>query len=110
MNRPDIADRRIPGNWEGTLIIDQDGAIACAPLVERTTRYPIIVALPLARKADQICDALTRRIQGLPDGAMRTLTWDQGREKARHQRLALDTGVDVFVAHPHSPWERVTNE
>ena len=54
--------------------------------------------------------ALTRRIQGLPDGAMRTLTWDQGREMARHQRLTPGTGVDVFFAHPHSPWERGTNE
>ena len=108
--RPDISDRKIPGNWEGDLIIGQDGANACATLVERTTRYLIIVALPLGRKADQVCDALTRRIQGLPDGAMRTLTWDQGREMARHQRLTHDTGVDVFFAHPHSPWERGTNE
>lgn len=108
--RPDIADRKIPGNWEGDLIIGQDGASACATLVERTTRYLIIVALPLGRKADQVCDALTRRIQGLPDQAMRTLTWDQGREMARHQRLTHDTGVEVFFAHPHSPWERGTNE
>ena len=54
--------------------------------------------------------ALTRRIQGLPDGAMRTPTWDQGREMARHQRLTHDTGVDAFFAHPHSPWQRGTNE
>ena len=108
--RPDIADRKIPDNWEGDLIIGQDGASACATLVERTTRYLIIVALPLGRKADQVCDALTRRIQGLPDGAMRTLTWDRGREMARHQRLTRDTGVEVFFAHPHSPWERGTNE
>ena len=108
--RPDIADRMIPGNWEGDLIIGKDGASACATLVERTTRYLIIVALPLGRRADQVCDALTRRIQGLPEGAMRTLTWDQGREMARHQRLTPGTGVNVFVAHPHSPWERGTNE
>ena len=108
--RPDISDRKIPGNWEGDLIIGQDGASACATLVERTTRYLIIVALPLGRKADQVCDALTRRIQGLPDQAMRTLTWDQGREMARHQRLTPGTGVEVFFAHPHSPWERGTNE
>nr|WP_291465155.1 IS30 family transposase [Actinomyces sp.] len=66
--------------------------------------------MPLGRKADQVCDALTRRIQGLPDQAMRTLTWDQGREMARHQRLTPGTGVEVFFAHPHSPWERGTNE
>ena len=108
--RPDIADRMIPGNWEGDLIIGKDGASACATLVERTTRYLIIVVLPLGRRADQVCDALTRRIQGLPEGAMRTLTWDQGREMARHQRLTQDTGVEVFFAHPHSPWERGTNE
>ena len=62
--RPDIADRMIPGNWEGDLIIGKDGASACATLVERTTRYPIIVALPLRRGTDQVCNALTRRIQG----------------------------------------------
>ena len=100
----------IPGNWEGDLIIGKDGASACATLVERTTRYPIIVALPLRRGTDQVCNALTRRIQGLPEGAMRTLTWDQGREMARHQRLTPDTGVEAFVAHPHSPWEKGTNE
>ena len=68
------------------------------------------MALPLGRSADQVCDALTRRIQGLPEGAMRTLTWDQGPEMARHQRLTPGTGVEVLVAHPHSPWERGTNE
>ena len=90
----------IPGNWEGGLIIGKDGASACATLVERTTRYLIIVALPLGRGADQVCDALTRRIQGLPEGAMRTLTWDQGREMARHQRLTPGTGVEVFRSPP----------
>ena len=110
LKRPDIADRMIPGNWEGDLIIGKEGASACATLVERTTRYLIIVALPPGRRADQVCDALTRRIQGLPEGAMRTLTWDQRPEMARHQRLTPGTGVEVFFAHPHSPWERGTNE
>ncbi len=97
---PDIADREIPGNWESDLIIGQDGASACVTLVECTTRYLIIVALPLGRKADQVCDTLTRRIQGRPKGALRTLTWDQGREMARHQRLTHDTGLEVSFAHP----------
>ena len=101
--RPDIADRMIPGNWEGDLIFGKDGTSACATLVERTTRYLIIVVLPLGRRADQVCDAVTRRIHGLPEGAMRTLTWDQGREMARHQRLTPGTGVEVFFAHPDSP-------
>ena len=61
------------------------------------------MAQPLGRKADQVCDALTRRIQGLPDRAMHTLTWDQSREMARHQRLTHATGMDVFFAYPHSP-------
>ena len=108
--RLDIADRMIPGNWEGDLIIGKDGASACVPLVERTTRYLIIVALPLGHRADQVCDALTRRIHGLPEGALRTLTGSQGPEMARHQRPTHNTGVDVFFAHPNSPWERGTNE
>ena len=74
------------------------------------TRYLIIVALPLRRRADQVCDTLTHHIQGLSEGVMRTLTWDQGREMAHHQRLPPGTGVEVFVAHPHSPWERGTDE
>ena len=74
LKHPDIADRMIPGNWEGDLIIGQNEASACATLVERTTRYLIIVALPLGRRADQVCNALTRRIQDLPEGAIRTLT------------------------------------
>ena len=78
LKRPDIADRMIPGNWEGDLIIGKDGASACATLVECTTRYLIIVALPLRRRADQVCEALTRRIHVLPEGGMRTLTRDQG--------------------------------
>ena len=108
--RPDIDDRAVPGNWEGDLIIGKDGASACATLVERTTRYLVLVGLPLGRRADLVCDALTRRIRALPDGAMSTLTWDQGSEMARHQRLTAATGIDVFFAHPHSPWERGTNE
>lgn len=108
--RPNITDRKIPGDWEGDLIIGQDGASACTTLVERATRYQIIVALRLGRKADQVCEALTRRIQGLSKGAMRTLTWDQGRDMARQQRLTHNTGVDVFFAQPYSPWERGTDE
>lgn len=100
LKRPDIADRMIPGNWQGDPIIGKDGASACATLVERTTHYLIIVTLPLGRRADQVCDALTLRIQGLPGGAMRTLTWDQGPEMARHQRLTPGAAMEVFVAPP----------
>ena len=110
LKRPDIADRMIPGNWEGDLIIGKDGASACATLVERTTRYLIIVALPPGSGVDQVCNLLTRRTQGLPEGAMRTLTWNQGSEMARHQRLTPGTGVEVFFVHPHSPWGRGSND
>ena len=110
LKRPDIADRMIPGNWEGDLIIGKDGANACATLVECATRYLIIVALPLRRRADQVSEALTRRIHVLPEGAMRTLTRDQDPEMTRHQPLTPGTGVDVLVAHPHSPRDRRTND
>ncbi len=70
------------------------------------TDLSLLTEADLDAIADQVCDALTRRIHGLPEGAMRTLTWDQGREMARHQRLTPGTGVEVFFAHPHSPWER----
>ena len=107
--RPDISGRKIPGNWEGDLIIGQDGASACATLVERTTRYLIIVALPLGRKADQVRRAhpphpgISRPSDANTDMGPRTGNGPPPAPHPRHWR-------GCFFAHPHSPWERGTNE
>jgi len=107
--RPDISDRKIPGNWEGDLIIGQDGASACATLVERTTRYLIIVALPLGRKADQVRRAHpphpgpARRGDAHTDLGPRPGNGPPPAPHPRHRRGGV-------LRSPHSPWERGTNE
>ncbi|MGW4468032.1 IS30 family transposase [Micromonospora sp. NPDC004704] len=102
-------DRRVPGHWEGDLIIGKNGASATASLVERTSRFLILVPLP-ARDSPTVTGAVATGIAGLPDTLRRTLTWDCGTEMAEHAALSLAADIDVYFAHPHSPWERGTNE
>jgi transposase, IS30 family len=111
-DRPaEVADRRVPGHWEGDLMIGRAGRSAMATLVERTSRYTVPVALPEGRRdAATTCDALIDAVAGMPTQLTKTLTWDQGSEMAAHAAFSLATTVDVYFAHPHSPWERGTNE
>ena len=111
-DRPaEVADRRVPGHWEGDLMIGRAGRSAMATLVERTSRYTVPVALPVGRRdATTTCDALIDAVSGMPTQLTKTLTWDQGSEMAGHAAFSLATKVDVYFAHPHSPWERGTNE
>jgi IS30 family transposase len=111
-DRPaEVADRRVPGHWEGDLLIGRAGRSAMATLVERTSRYTVPVALPAGRRdATTTCDALIGAVTDMPVELTKTLTWDQGSEMAAHAAFRLATTVDVFFAHPHSPWERGTNE
>ncbi len=110
--RPDeVNGRAVPGHWEGDLMIGKAGRSAMATLVERTSRYTVPVALPAGRRdATTTCNALIERVTGLPEGLVKTLTWDQGSEMAGHAAFSLATTVEVYFAHPHSPWERGTNE
>lgn len=110
--RPEeVTGRQVPGHWEGDLIIGRAGRTAMATLVERTTRYTITLALPAGRRdATTTTDALITAVRDLPAHLMKTITWDQGIELARHAALTLATNVPVYFAHPHSPWERGTNE
>lgn len=106
----EVEDRAVPGHWEGDLILGKDGKSAIGTLVERSSRYVMLFALPKGRGAEEVRLAMTKVIQTLPTSLRRTLTWDQGREMAQHRRFSVDTGVQVYFCDPHSPWQRGSNE
>jgi IS30 family transposase len=122
----EAADRAVPGHWEGDLILGL-GSSAIGTLVERTTRFTLLLHLPrmpghgrdarvkngpalAGHGADAVRDAITRTIITLPECLRRSLTWDQGAEMAQHARLKIDAGLQVYFCDPHSPWQRGTNE
>lgn len=122
----EAADRAVPGHWEGDLIVGADSS-AIGTLVERTTRFTMLLHLPRlagygeAPRADNgpalsghgaeaVRDAISRTIITLPEELRRSLTWDQGTEMAQHNRLKIDTGIRVYFCDPRSPWQRGTNE
>jgi len=105
---PEVEGRQVPGHWEGDLVIGKNGKTAVATLVERTSRFLILVPLT-GRDSLTVADAVIAATDGLPPQIRRSLTWDCGAEMARHARITA-TGLPVFFAHPHSPWERGSNE
>jgi transposase, IS30 family len=106
----EVEDRAVPGHWEGDLIVGKNGKSAIGTLVERATRFVILLHLPNGRNAEAVRDAMTDAIQQLPASLRRTVTWDQGAEMAQHVQFSIDTGVEVFFCDPHSPWQRGSNE
>jgi transposase, IS30 family len=109
--RPDsVESRRQAGHWEGDLIIGSGQRSAIATLVERKTRFTLLVALPTGHSAQRVGDALIAALGVLPAGLRRTLTWDQGNEMFHHERIERATGCKIYFADPHSPWQRGTNE
>ena len=105
----EVEDRAIPGHWEGDLIIGKDGKSAVATLVERATRY-VLLARVTDQRAETVLEALIERVATLPEHLWRSLTWDQGKEMARHVEFSKITGIDVYFCDPRSPWQRGSNE
>jgi IS30 family transposase len=123
---PEAADRAVPGHWEGDLILGV-GSSAIGTLVERTTRFTLLLHLPpmaghgpgarekngpalAGHGAEAVRDAITHTIGTVPEQLRRSLTWDQGAEMSQHARLRIDTGLRVYFCDPQSPWQRGTNE
>jgi IS30 family transposase len=122
----EVADRAVPGHWEGDLILGL-GSSAIGTLVERTTRFTMLLHLPrmpghgagdrvkngpalAGHGAEAVRSAITRTITSLPQQLRRSLTWDQGTELSQHAQLRIESDVQVYFCDPHSPWQRGTNE
>lgn len=110
-DRPaDVEDRAVPGHWEGDLIMGEANKTAIATLVERATRYTLLVHLPNGHHAEAVRDGLIATIATLPAHLRGSLTWDQGAEMARHKQFSMATDMAVYFCDPASPWQRGTNE
>ena len=106
----EVADRIIPGHWEGDLVVGKYNRSAIATLVERVTRYTLLITLGGSRDARTVRKAIARAVKTLPKELKKTLTYDQGKEMSEHKQFVISTGMTVYFAHPASPWERGTNE
>ena len=112
VERPaEVADRAVPGHWEGDLIMGSAASnSAIGTLVERTTRFVMLLHLPQGHGADAVAEAMVTAMSRLPQTLRKTLTWDQGHEMANHAQIAAATDLSIYFCDPHAPWQRGTNE
>jgi IS30 family transposase len=106
----EVADRTVPGHWEGDLILGKYKRSALGTLAERTSRYTILIPLRDQKDAFSVREAYTEAFKGVPERLKKSMTYDQGKEMSQHEQLTIDIGIQVFFVHPGSPWERGTNE
>jgi IS30 family transposase len=106
----EVADRAVPGHWEGDLILGRNNKSAIGTLVERTTRFLILLHLPGPSDAIAVRDAIITAVGGLPEALRRSLTWDQGLEMRRHQEITVAADLPIYFCDPRSPWQRGSNE
>lgn len=106
----EIEDRAVPGHWEGDLILGKNGKSAIGTLLERQTRFVMLLDLNGDRGAENLANVMAKQITTLPKKLRKTLTWDQGKEMSKHMNFSISTGVEVFFCDPHSPWQRGSNE
>ena len=106
----EVEDRAVPGHWEGDLLVGANNGSAIGTLVERSTRFVMLIHLPGRRTAEDFYEAITPTIAALPNELRRSLTWDNGKEMGMHRRIAVDADIAIYFADPHSPWQRGSNE
>lgn len=106
----EVADRAVPGHWEGDLVMGPPGTPAVGTLVERSTRFTILLHLPGRHDAESVAQAMIREMGELPEHLRRSLTWDRGTELARYDKIQLELAMPVYFCDPHSPWQRGSNE
>ncbi len=106
----EVADRSVPGHWEGDLILGKYKRSALGTLVERTTRYTLLVPLGTKKDAQTVREEFAKAFQSIPKVLKKTMTYDQGKEMSEHEQFTIDSEIKVYFAHPGSPWERGTNE
>ena len=106
----EVQDRAVPGHWEGDLIIGKDSGSAIGTLVERSTRFVMLLHLPQRHGAQEVEQAMLAAIAAMPERLRGSLTWDQGKEMSNHATITLASGLDIYFCDPHSPWQRGSNE